>query len=223
MGKDNSLIHPKPRKGFFVGDFMTDQTTSETLPQATELVLSNGLKCWVYPVSARDRMRLIQAYNEKHPQPERKAFERLVAAEDASFEGQTLAADSNPEYQQALVMWRDQLADYLTTALLVGYTEFPDVDEQELIARFARVIKRKRRVMEIPDNEWEATLCFALLDTPDDQRMIISAIEKRLPVEWEGIVDQVAIFRPVHKPDPVTGLFNGQSKAQMPEPETQPL
>jgi len=143
-------------------------------------------------------MRLIQAYNEKTPAPDRKAFERPVPAEDASYEGQTTSADSNPEYQQALVAWREQLSDHLTTALLVGYTEFPDVDEQELIARFARVIKRKRRVMDIPADEWEATLCYALLDTPDDQRMIISAIEKRLPVEWEGIIDQVAIFRPVN-------------------------
>jgi hypothetical protein len=196
---------------------------AETLPQATELILSNGLKCWVYPVSARDRMRLIQAYNEKHPQPDRKTFERPVASEDASYEGQTTSADSNPEYQQALVAWREQLSDHLTTALLVGYTEFPDVDEKELIAKFARVINRKRRVMDIPADEWEATLCYALLDTPDDQRMIISAIEKRLPVEWEGIIDQVAIFRPVDKSNTVTRLPNGQSKTQVPDPEAQPV
>jgi hypothetical protein len=196
---------------------------AETLPQATELILSNGLKCWVYPVSARDRMRLIQAFNDKDPQPDRKAFERPVPVEDASFEGQTLTADSNPEYAKAMGEWRERLSEYITNAFLVGYTEFPDVDEKELIARFARIIKRKRRVMDLPADEWEATLRFALLDTPDDQRMIISAVEKRLPVEWEGIVDQVAIFRPVNQPSPATGLFNRQSQTQVSEQEAQPL
>jgi hypothetical protein len=196
---------------------MTEQTmngVAETLPHATELILSNGLKCWVYPVSARDRMRLIQAFNEKHPQPDKKTYERPVPADEASFENQTYAADSNPEYQLAQVEWREQLSEYVTNAFLVGYTEFPDNDEQDLISKFARVIKRKRRVMELPADEWEATLCYALLDTPDDQRMIISAIESRLPVEWEGIIDQVAIFRPVDQQHAHSGLSNGQSETQ---------
>ncbi len=197
---------------------------AETLPQATELILSNGLKCWVYPVSARDRMRFQEAFMQKYPLPDKKAYEVPVPAEDASFEGQTLAADSNPEYQKLLAERRETLSDFLTTSYLVGYTEFPDNDEQDLIDKFARVVSRKRRVMpDMPTDAWEATLLYALLDTPDDQRLIISAIESRLPVEWEGIIDQVAIFRPVHQRHTDAGLSNGQKEAQVSEQEAEPL
>lgn len=206
---------------------MSEQTlngAAETLPQATELILSNGLKCWVYPVSARDKMRFQEAFMQKYPLPDKKQYEIPVPAEDASFEGQTQAAESNPEYQKVLGERREALSDYLTTAYLVGYTEFPDNDEQDLIDKFARVINRKRRVMpDMPTDAWEATLLYALLDTPEDQRLIISAIESRLPVEWEGIIDQVAIFRPVNKQHTDTGFSNGQSETQVPEQETQPL
>ncbi len=201
---------------------MTDKQlngVAETLPQATELILSTGLKCWVYPVSARDRMELIQAWQQKNPAPDKKDYERPVPADEASFEGQTLAADSNPEYQKAFQEWKLRLADHITNAFLVGYTEFPDHKEQDLIDKFARVIKRKRRVMDLPVDEWEATLRFALIENPKDQGLIISACEKRLPVEWEGIVDQVAIFRPVDKQRPDSGLSNGQSEAQSTEQE----
>lgn len=196
---------------------------AETLPQATELILSNGLKCWVYPVSARDKMRFQEAFMQKYPFPDKKQYEIPVPAEDASFEGQTTSAEGNPEYQKLLAARRDTLSDYLTTAYLVGYTEFPDNDEQDLINKFARVISRKRRVMpDMPADAWEATLLYALLDT-EDQRLIISAIESRLPVEWDGIIDQVAIFRPVDKQRTNTGFSNGQSKTQVPEQEAQPL
>jgi hypothetical protein len=187
---------------------------AETLPHATEIILSSGLKCWVYPVSARDRMELIQAWVKNNPEPNKKTYEIPIPAEDASFEGQSQSAESNPEYQRILLERRDALSTHLTNAFLVGYTEFPDVNEQELIDRFARVIKRKRRVMTLPEDAWEATLLFALLETVDDQRMIISAIESRLPVEWEGIIDQVAIFRPVDQQHSHSGLSNGQSEAQ---------
>lgn len=197
---------------------------AETLPHATELILSNKLKCWVYPVSARDRMRFQEAFIQKFPPPDKKQYEIPVPAEDATWEGQTQAAESNPEYQKVLAERRDALSDFLTTSYLVGYTEFPDNDEQDLINTFARVVSRKRRVMpDMPADAWEATLLYALLDTPDDQRLIISAIESRLPVEWEGIIDQVAIFRPVNQRRTDTGLSNGQSEAQMSEQEAQPI
>jgi len=177
---------------------MTDKVlngAAETLPQATELTLSNGLKCWVYPVSARDRSALIQKWQAANPMPDKKQYETLVAAEDASFEGQTLAAEGNPEYQQLMVDRRDALSEYLTNAFLVGYTEFPDADEQQLIKNYARVIARKRRVLDLPADEWEATLRFALLESLEDQRAIIGVIESRLPIEFGDVIDNVKIFR----------------------------
>lgn len=170
---------------------------AETLPQATELILSNGLKCWVYPVSARDRSALIQKWQHDNPMPDKKQYETPVPAEDASYEGQTTSAEGNPEYQQLLVERRDALSEYLTNAFLVGYTEFPEADEQKLIADFARVIARKRRVLDLPADPWEATLRFALLESLDDQRAIIGVIESRLPVEMADVIDNVRIFRPI--------------------------
>lgn len=180
---------------------MTDKQlngAAEMLPQATELQLSNGLKAWVYPVSAHDRMELIQKWLKDNPEPDKQAYEMPVPAEDASFEGQTLAAETNPEYQRIQKERRESLSEYLTNAFLVGYTEFPDHKESDLVAKFARVIARKRRVMDLPADAWEATLRFALLDTPEDQRQIMAAVEMRLPVEYGEIIDQVKIFRPVH-------------------------
>lgn len=181
---------------------MTDNVISgvaQVLPQATQIILSNELKCWVYPISARDRLELIQAFNKSNPMPDKKAYEIPVATEDASFEGQTLSADSNPEYQKVMADRRIALSEYLTSAFLVGYTEFPDYTEQDLIDKFARIIKRKRRVLDMPTDEWEATLLFALIENPKDQGLILSAVESRLPVEMEDVIDNVKIFRIVNQ------------------------
>lgn len=168
------------------------------LPLATELILSNGLRCWVYPVTQMDRLRILEKWVKEHPEPDKKGYERPVPAEDASFEGQTLSADSNPEYQNALALWRDARADYITNVLLLMCTEFPDYDKADLIARFARVIAQKRQVMDLPADAWDATVRFALIATIEDQSQIIRAVESRLPVEYGEIIDQVRIFRPIH-------------------------
>lgn len=165
---------------------------------ATEIILSNGIKVWCYPIPARDRSKLVLQWNEQNPLPDKKAYQLPVPEDEATIPGQTLSAESNPEWQDVLEQRRYKLNDYLVHTFLVGYTDFPDNSEDELIARYARVIARKRKVMDLPADAWEATLRGAIVDNIEDEFILVQAIQKRVETTFEEVIDSVAIFRPVN-------------------------
>lgn len=180
-----------------------------SLYAATEIILGNGLRVWVYQESQSDYRRFFKEWITANPMPDKKLYEIPVPAEDATYEGQTLSAESNPEYK-ALSMERMQaLNDYLVRIYILGYTDFPDHTEDDLIARFERVINRKRKVMDLPADAWEATLFHAILTTEDEKRQIVKAVEKKLAVDFEEVIDSVAIFRPVNSGDTHRAVSNG--------------
>lgn len=163
----------------------------------TEIRLRNGLRMWVYEMSQTDYRRLIKTFYDDNPPPDRKLYERPVPEDEATIPGQTLSAESNPEYQEANNARAQSISDYLVRAYILGYTDFPDLSEDELIARFERIIDRKRKVMTLPDDAWEATLLHAILQTEEEKQQIVKAVEKTLAVEMVEVIDSVAIFRPV--------------------------
>jgi len=167
--------------------------------QATEIILKNGLKVWCYPIPQRDRRKLVLQWMEQNPLPDRKEYERLVPEDEATIPGQTLSAESNPDWKEMLLSRQSALNDYLVHSFLVGYTEFPEDNEAELIARYARLLARKRKVLKLPDDPWEATLRGAIVDNVEDEAKLIRAIEQQTEVTYEEVVEHVAIFRPVHR------------------------
>lgn len=178
-----------------------DGALTSVLFSVTEIVLANSLKCWVYQLSQSDYRKLIQEWRDANPELDKKQYERPVPEDEATIPGQTLSAESNPAYQDAMRARLQMLSDYLVRAYILGYTDFPDNDEVDLIARFERVIKGKRKVMALPDDAWEATLFHAILQTDEEKQQIVHAVEKKLAVEMDGIIDQVAIFRPIDPRD----------------------
>lgn len=184
-----------------------------------EITLSNGLRAWVHPITQRDNTELIQGWKKDHPLPDKKQFEKPVDSEFASFEGQMLPAEENPDYQVAVLEWRDALNAHVTSAYLLGFIEFPDFDDDALIKHFESTVKRKRRVMDVPDDPWQATILFGVLQTNDDQRLVIQAVERRLPVEAGEVAEAMRIFRlnPVRRTD--GQISDGRTEAQSAETE----
>lgn len=170
---------------------------ASALLSVTEIILANGLKCWVYQLSQSDYRKLIAEWRDANPELDKKQYERPVPEDEATIPGQMLSAESNPAYQDAMRARLQSLSDYLVRAYILGYTDFPDNDEADLIARFERVIKGKRKVMSLPEDAWEATLFHAILQTDEEKQQIVKAVEKTLAVELEDVIDAVAIFRPV--------------------------
>lgn len=165
---------------------------------ATEIHLQNGLRMWVYEMSQTDYRRLIKTFYDDNPPPNKKLFERPVPEDEATIPGQMLSAESNPDYQEVMSARAQAISDYLVRAYILGYTDFPDFSETELIARFERLIDRKRKIMTLPADAWETTLFHAILQTEDEKQQIVKAVEKTLAVEMAEVIDAVAIFRPVN-------------------------
>jgi hypothetical protein len=181
---------------------MTDtiQTgAAATLPSVVEITLSNGLRVWTHAVSQRDNLRLIQEWEAKNPAPNKDDYRLPVPPDMASFEGQMLAPEENPVYQQLLKDRKTSLNDHIIRAYLLGYVEFPDTTEDELIAKHAKAIARKRRVMDVPDDAWEATLLFALVDDIRDYQLLVNAVQRNLTVDEGEVIDEMRIFRPVNR------------------------
>lgn len=169
----------------------------EALYGLTEIILKNGLRVWVYQQGRSDYHKLKQEYLAANPEPDKKEFERPVPEDDATIPGQMLSAESNPAYQDASRARVFEFMNYLVRAYVLGYTDFPDYTEDELIKQFERVIARKRKVIDLPEDAWEATLFHAILTTDEEKQQIVNAVEKTLAVEMVDVIDAVAIFRPV--------------------------
>ncbi len=187
---------------------------------ATEIILANGLRVWVYQESQSDYRKLVKEWFEANPAPDKKLYELPVPAEDATYEGQTLSADSNPEYKELQQARTQSLNDHLVRAYILGYTDFPDHTEDELIARFERALSRKAKVMTLPTDKWEATLFHAILTTEDEKRQIVKAVEKTLAVDFEEVIDSVAIFRPVNRGHTNRAVSNGTEETRSAETQS---
>lgn len=163
----------------------------------TEIRLKNGIRMWVYEMSQTDYRRMIKEFYDANPPLDKKLYERPVPEDEATIPGQMLSAESNPDYQEAMNARAQSISDYLVRTYILGYSDFPDFSEAELIARFERIIDRKRKVMTLPEDAWEATLLHAILQTEEEKMQIVKAVEKTLAVEMAEVIDSVAIFRPV--------------------------
>jgi hypothetical protein len=188
----------------------------------TELILSNGLRAWVHPVTQRDNRELILGWQKDNPMPDKKEYERPVDPEFASFEGQTVPAEENPEWQNLMLERHNALNNHVTSAYLLGFMEFPDFTDDQLIEHFAGTVARKRRVMDVPDDPWQATILFGVLQTADDQRNVVWAVERKLPVEAGEVAEAVRIFRP-HTVGRANGQVpDGRTETQSPATEAEP-
>lgn len=172
-------------------------------PKVVEITLDSGIRVHVSPLSRYQRNALIEAAEKLHPFPDKKQYEYALS-EDVAIPGMTLPADDkdNPRYPEYLALVTEANRyrnEYISTAMMnlcISYPDFPG-GKKQLIEYFADWLEEQRDWLALPDDEWQATLRFAIVRSPSDEAQILSIAKDELPVTEAETTENLRVFRPV--------------------------
>lgn len=170
---------------------------SKSQPKVTECLLDSGIRVFVIPLSRHQRNALNQAAEKLYPYPDKKQYEETLP-EDVAIPGMTLPAEENKDYQVAVREVNRQRSDYIGLALLdicVSYPDFPG-GKDDLMKHFAPFLEKQRDWMALPEDEWEATLRFGILQSIADELTISRIANEETPVTEVEVNEEMRIFRP---------------------------
>lgn len=193
---------------------MTDyKYETPPLPGATEIQTSTGVILWVYPLTYHDQKRFIFEARELYAEPNPDTYRKPIPLETAGYEGAFTSGLDDPEYLQALAVYKQKVDSYATDQTLSACVDSPHgVDF--LIARYAAVVKRKTRGQTV-DDAWLATLRYAILETVADTAQVLKAAQTHLPLTVEEVAEGVRIFRPQNESDTLRTVSTGGEKTPL--------
>lgn len=164
------------------------------LPQITELIMTSGVTIWVRPMSLNDQRLIIEQTNKLHPLPLERDYKVPVPEDIATIPDQMMT--DNDAYRAALGECNVKRAAFWLRAHIMTCVDFPEGTDV-LIARYLPEIQRKRKYLELPEDDMEAVIFHSVITTMDDEKQIRDAITKSLPVEVSEVTSELRIFRPV--------------------------
>lgn len=167
------------------------------LPSVTELVMSSGVTVWVRPMGLNDQRLIIEKMHKEHPLPPESEFKILVPEDQATIPGQMMT--DTEAYNQARAVAGMQQRVFWLRAHMLTCVDFPEgVDT--IVERYLPEVQRKRKFLDLPEDDLEAVIFHSVIQTPDDEKLISAAITQTLPVEMSEVVSQLRIFRPQAEP-----------------------
>lgn len=166
-------------------------------PKVVEIILDSGIRVHVTALSRYQRNGLVEAAKKLYPYPDKKPYEEALS-EDVAIPGMTIPAEENPAYQALVLEANRQQQDYIVAGMLNLCLRYPDfATRQALIEHFADYLNEQRDWLELPDDEWESTLRFAIVRSPSDESEILSIAKDELPVTEAETTENLRVFRPV--------------------------
>lgn len=162
--------------------------------RVVEIPLSIGEAAWVTPISEYARGKLLERAEQEFPYPDPKPFEVEIDPERSAIPGTKIPAKDNPEYQELCKAVMVKRISWHTDQCILVATHFDD--EAGLVKRYADELAMLGKLLQLPEDPWEATLLYVLLQTPEDRRQVISAITGRMALTEEEKRDSLRIFRP---------------------------
>ncbi len=182
-------------------------------PKVIELKLSTGVDLTVTPVTAFDLQALRDRARKLYPAPDPKQYEQAVPEADALVPGQKISGDQHPAYIEAMEAVERQRGDFLNAGILHLSLEFKE-PKADIIARYRPVLDRKREVIDLPADEWRATLLHGVLESQDDLMTVLAAAQDKLPLEGGEMIGAVRLFRPIGQRRAHRGVPQRQEKAR---------
>lgn len=185
------------------------------LPSVTELVMSSGVVVWIRPASLNDQRLIHEEMNKLHPLPREADYKILVPEDQATIPGQTMTDTEN--YRQALGIVSKARQMFFIRAHILTCLDFPE-GADAVIARYLPEIQRKRKYLtSIPEDDLEAVIFHAVMQTQDDEKLITGVITQTLPVEMSEVISQLRIFRPTNNGRRIDhSLHNGGADTPVP-------
>lgn len=172
--------------------------------------LDSGETVHVRPRSFTVRRALTEKAEKLFPLPDKSEYEEEIDPSLTVFPGEKKPADQNPEYRQLLIEAQVRQTSWINDQFIKLICDFPE-GKGKLIKKYTDERKMLSEVIEIPADEWEATLFFCLIQTDDDRNNILKAGTSNLQLTEEEIRDGMRMFRPVLRGN---GHTNGTGKQE---------
>ncbi len=160
-----------------------------------ERVLSNGITVRTSPLSPYASARFMRLAEEQYPDADKKPF--LHEHPDS-----VLSVLDEPSWNAAqLAVLRARRSSW--SELVIGACCEVIGDAQMYIDAYAPQIARLRKRLELPEDPWEATLLYGILENTPDINALIDDAQGTTPLTGGEVEDGLRMFRPeVQQPTP---------------------
>lgn len=179
------------------------------VPKVVEITLDSGIRVHISPLSRYQRNALQERAEQLYPMPDKALYEEELS-EAVAIPGTKIPAEENPEYRAEVALVMTARSEFTTMNMInlcLSYPDFPG-GKEELIRFFAIHIAQQRDMMTLPDDEWEATLRFAVIRSVADERDLWSVINESFPITESEVSDAVRVFRPAVSREALRALDN---------------
>ena len=167
---------------------------SFTGQKVVELILDSGETVYVKPLSIPLLYALMDKSATEYPYPDPKPYEKALDSAITFEPGQTLPATHNEEYRTLCAKADDRRRRWqnVQIVLLCVMVE----DKAALLVKYADTIKTVGKVIDLPEDEWEAVLLYCVLSSAHDYTQIVLAANGSMVVTEEGVRGAWRIFQP---------------------------
>lgn len=191
------------------------KTRTDTLnggKKIIEFYLDSGQLVHVTPLSIYHLKALRDRAASLFPYPDEDEFEQPVDPERSIFPDEVIPATQNPAYQAAMREIDRQRSDWINEQCIDLTADF-GATKDELIEQYAPERERLAAVMDLPEDEWEATFNYCIIRTNEDRVMLVHAAINNILLTEEEVREGVRLFRPQIRPTLNSGR-NGQERTR---------
>lgn len=174
------------------------------------LELDSGETVHVRPRSFFVRRALTEKAEKLFPLPDKAKYEVEIDPSLTVFPGEKTPAEQNPDYQQLVLEAKAKQLAWINDQFIKLVSDFP-AGKEKLIKKYADERKMLSEIMDLPTDEWEATLFFCLIRTETDRTRVMQAGLDNLQLDEGEIVGALRLFRPVIRRN---GHPNGTGKQE---------
>lgn len=160
--------------------------------RAFKVTFPTGIKAVITPISYWFLETVRKMAEEAIPSIDPEPYKRPV--EGAAYE-QYYPATNDPEYNAKMQEVEDKRARFRAMKVLDAALRFENETRESLIEQFKEHIANQRAVIELPADEWEATLLYGVMG---GQRSFMDALNLATynkPLTTEEVAEGRATFQ----------------------------
>jgi hypothetical protein len=183
MGWGHSLS-----KGIVVGE---NQFVGQ---KVVELVMDSGETVYVKPLSIPLLYAIMDKSAVEYPYPDPKPYEKALD-DSITFEpGQVLPAGHNEEYRALCAKADDRRRRWQNVQIVLLCVQVED--KQALLDKYGDTIEDIGKIVDVPEDAWEAVLLYCILSSVQDYNQVVLAANGSMVVTEEAVRGTWRIFQP---------------------------
>lgn len=165
---------------------MSNNGKQATGPIIYRVLSDSGVEIDVSPLSPLATTKLREKSRDLFPPPDEEQFRKPVP--NAAQENDTFIDHHDPEYVRLRSDAIRQQAEYLIHAIASTSLSFPRGKDQ-LIEDFRPKLDELRKLIDLPEDEWEATFWYGIVSSAGDHEAITMAAMSSLPLTEQEVIE----------------------------------